>query len=339
MYHPPPAHRRAGAIQHAQQRAALIIIAQRANQFQIAPGGQIDADKFAIVEPRQLRKMRQLVFLIFLQIGQRRARRTNSRGQIIAAEALQRQRLEMPGQFFISIIIGKLPALPAGDENIGIQQNFLPQPIRVFFGNENLRRFDIQNRFAQTAFRCFYRHLADKKFSGGNIHLRQPGGLLQRMNRQQKIITAARQQIIRQNTARRHDFGDLTLHHHFCQLRIFHLLANRHAMAGANHFREIRVQRMMRKSRQRHFRRLAVRPRGERDAQHLAGGFGIVVKHLIKIAHAKKQHRVFMLRLDREILPHQRRGQIVFVDLTFFFCNVQILNLFKFPISFFFERG
>lgn len=57
-----------------------------------------------------------------------------------------------------------------------------------------------------------------------------------------------------------------------------------------------------------------MRPRRKREAEHFAGGFGVVIKHLIKIPHAKKQDRVFMLRLDRQILPHQRRRQVVLVN-------------------------
>jgi hypothetical protein len=36
-----------------------------------------------------------------------------------------------------------------------------------------------------------------------------------------------------------------------------------------------------------------------------------------------------VLRLDRQILPHQRRGQVVFVDLVFL---IGVLQCFRFPI-------
>ena len=92
------------------------------------------------------------------------------------------------------------------------------------------------------------------------------------------------------------------------KLRIFHLLANRHAKAAPDEAGQIGVRRM-----HGHAAHLDRPPgvlaaMGQRDVERRRRRIGIGEKHLVEIAHAKEQQRVRVLRLQREPLRHRGRG-------------------------------
>src|SRR5258708_3202805 len=48
--------------------------------------------------------------------------------------------------------------------------------------------------------------------------------------------------------------------------------------------------------------------RGEREVEQARGALGVVVKHLVEIAHAVEEQHVGVLRLDAQVLLHHGRG-------------------------------
>jgi hypothetical protein len=69
---------------------------------------------------------------------------------------------------------------------------------------------------------------------------------------------------------------------------------------------------------------------GECDLQNAGCGFGIVIKHFVKIAHPEKQNGIGVFLLDAPILLHH--GSIVWCDFKTFSQNAHIvyeLQVFK----------
>src|SRR5262249_31690146 len=58
---------------------------------------------------------------------------------------------------------------------------------------------------------------------------------------------------------------------------------------------------------QRHVGCSTVVARRQRETEHPRCSLGVVVKHLVKLAHAEKQDRVLVTALDLAILLHERR--------------------------------
>ena len=90
-------------------------------------------------------------------------------------------------------------------------------------------------------------------------------------------------------------------------LRIFDLLADRDAKALLHEPAHVVARRFHRNAGERHFGRAAVVARRQREAEHARRRFGVVVEHLVELAHAKKQDRVLMATLDLPVLLHERR--------------------------------
>ena len=90
--------------------------------------------------------------------------------------------------------------------------------------------------------------------------------------------------------------------------RVLKLLAHRHPVALPDQALEILVCRMRRHPAHRNIFALMLAAPGQGNAQRLGGGGGIVEKQLVEIAHAVKQQRAGMGRLDLEILRHDRTG-------------------------------
>src|SRR5262249_34199016 len=58
---------------------------------------------------------------------------------------------------------------------------------------------------------------------------------------------------------------------------------------------------------ERHFGGRTVVPRRQCQTEHARRRFGVVIKHLVKLAHPEKEDRVLMTTLDLPILLHERR--------------------------------
>mgnify|MGYP006993158041 CR=1 FL=1 len=90
-----------------------------------------------------------------------------------------------------------------------------------------------------------------------------------------------------------------------------------HALPGADQFRKIGVDGMVREAGQFDVRGRAVGPARQRDAEYLAGLDRVLAERLVEVAHAEQQDRVAVHRLDAVVLLHQRR-----LDIFGFFCQV-----------------
>ena len=92
----------------------------------------------------------------------------------------------------------------------------------------------------------------------------------------------------------------------FATLRILDLLADRDAIALLHEPAQILLSRAHRHSGERYLRRAAVVARRQRETEDARGRLGVVVEHLVEVAHPEEQDRALMPRLDLPVLLHQR---------------------------------
>ena len=117
----------------------------------------------------------------------------------------------------------------------------------------------------------------------------------------------ALEQVVRKRGAGRHRLHHLAADDAFRLARIFHLFADRDPVSLLDEPPEIFGERLHGHAGQRHFRRAAVVPRRQREAEFPRRDLGVVVEHLVEVAHPEHEDGVGVLRLDLLVLLHQRR--------------------------------
>ena len=132
------------------------------------------------------------------------------------------------------------------------------------------------------------------------------------MQRDQQVVAAFIQQRLVGQGAGGDDASHLPLHWPFAGSGIAYLFADRHRQTEFHQLGQIVFHRM--KGDARHWNRLARRlaARGEGDIKQFGGANGVVIEHLVEIAHPVEQQNAGMLGLDAQVLLHHRGvgGQI-----------------------------
>ena len=130
----------------------------------------------------------------------------------------------------------------------------------------------------------------------------QPHGVARRHGRQ-KVARPRIEQGIVGDGAGRNDARHLAAHQPLGQLGVFDLFANGRPQSGGDQLAQVAVQLVIGKAG--HGRGvLALLAAGQREVEHAGGRLGIVVKHLVEVAHAKQQQRVGTRPLRFLVLLH-----------------------------------
>jgi hypothetical protein len=152
------------------------------------------------------------------------------------------------------------------------------------------------------------RETADQaQFARREIRRRDPHLATQRVERAEIVVAPDIQQVVAERRARRDRLDHGALHDPLREPRILDLLADRHAVSLLHEATQVLRGRLHRHAGQRHLRRAAVVPRGQREVQRARRHLGVLVEHLVEVAHPEEQDRVGMPRLDLPVLRHQRR--------------------------------
>ena len=128
-----------------------------------------------------------------------------------------------------------------------------------------------------------------------------------RADRADEVVARAVEQVVGERDAGRDRLDHLAAHDALRELRILHLLADRDAEALLHEPAHVVARRLHRDAGERHVRGAAVVARRQREAEHARRRLGVVIKHLVELAHAEKQDRVLMPALDLAVLLHERR--------------------------------
>ena len=122
-----------------------------------------------------------------------------------------------------------------------------------------------------------------------------------------EVIARSVEQLVREGDARRNCLYDCATHDSFRELRILHLLADGDTIALGHETAQIFGPCLHRHARERYVGGTAIIARGERESEHSRGGLGVLVEHLVEVAHAEEKDRALMPRLDLAILLHHGR--------------------------------
>ena len=91
------------------------------------------------------------------------------------------------------------------------------------------------------------------------------------------------------------------------QLGVLDLVADRHAHAGGDELAQVAFQLVVGKAG--HGDRVgALVAAGQGQVEHAGGRLGVVVEHLVEVAHAKQQQRIGARPLRFEVLLHHGGG-------------------------------
>ena len=148
---------------------------------------------------------------------------------------------------------------------------------------------------------------ADGEIAGGEIQRREGPAGAHRLDAGQYAVPIRRKEIVFRQRAGRDDPLHAPPHRPFGGGRIADLLADGHGAAFLHQLGKVAVHRMERHAGHRNGLASRTPARREGDVQQAGGLFGIVVEQLVEIAHAVEEKRIWMLRLDAQILLHHGR--------------------------------
>src|SRR5512143_837109 len=149
-------------------------------------------------------------------------------------------------------------------------------------------------------------NLRHEEVARRDIEERKPVTVLGRIEGREVVVVFSIEQVGIKNGSRRYHPNHLALHDALRELRVLHLFADRDLEAAPNKLRDIAIDCVIWEAAERRLNALRFVAGSKRDLKHFRGGDRILVEHLVKLAHAKKQDGVQVLTLDLAVLFHER---------------------------------
>ena len=255
--------------------------------------------------------MARLTMLGELEVIEDRSGRRDRRRHLLDAESFERRSAELGEQLVAGRILGEHPRV----EPIGIvlRSESLGKLALVSFLIDHFLRGQVGQQLVDVGAVAPGR----EKLAGRQVEECDAGALVREVHGGEESVFLARQDVVAQRNARRDEFDDAPLDDFLRRFGVLELFADCHALPGADQFRKIGVDGMVREAGQFDVRGRAVGPARQRDAEYLAGLDRVLAERLVEVAHAEQQDRVAVHRLDAVVLLHQRR-----LDVFGFFCQV-----------------
>ncbi len=210
---------------------------------------------------------------------QQRTGRNLSDCQFVDSKPLQRVRPEVVGQQFIGKISLEYPVVYPRDVEVGIGSVGVALPL---FRQKQLGRLQARQKLGVLV----VIGLCQVKFSRRHIGIGNGPRSALPENRHQIVVPLMVEKLVGHCGSRRYNFGDLAFDDLTLRLRllgVLRLLANRNTITAADELRQVAVECMERKARQRCLI-TAVISAGKRYSKLTAHGDGVVGERLIKIA-------------------------------------------------------
>ena len=143
-----------------------------------------------------------------------------------------------------------------------------------------------------------------KKLTGRYIEKSYTTSCFTEMNSGKKVVFLIRKYIVVYGHTGGNQFGNTSLNKFLGSFRVFQLVANGNSSSGTNQFRQISVERMVRKSSHLHRFTLSVSPFSKCDTQYFRSCYGIFRICFIKVSTPKQHYSIGMFRLQLKILFH-----------------------------------
>ena len=301
------AHRRQRAVDDVGE-AALLACAVRGEELQVADRELIDPHVIVLVDARERGDVSRLAVLGELEVVENGPGGRNAAREVVHAETFQRLGPELPAKFPAIDLLREDPLV----ETVGVEPRpeSVGETVLVAALVDHLFGLKIGDELVRVAVRA----LGHVELPGRDVEKRHARRPTAEIDRGDIVVLLVGQNVVTQNDARRHQFDDTALDQSLDQLGVFELLADRHALASPDEFRQVGVDGMVGKSRQLHVGRRTVRTARERDAQNAAGLDRVVAERFVKVAHTEEQNGVGMHGLDGVILLHQGRFDVFFFN-------------------------
>lgn len=297
------AHRGLGLVQHGDQAAGAVSVAQGFEQFEVAAGDLIQLHEVfqgVVAEPGDVAE-RHLVEA--LHIGQGRSRGCSAEAFVVGAEGLQGVHAKVFFEHSGGFRGPELPVVENGERGLIFQLEAFDHVLAGHAVHDDLGGFEAQQFVGE--FKA--PELRETEIPGGEVQAGQAGavGGFLVVDGTEKVVGGAFDQGVVQNRARGDDLDHLAFDQPDRLFGVFGLLADHHFQPGLDQFVQIVFQRVIGKPGQGNGVFAVFIPRGEGDVQGFGGGVGVVEKGLVEIAHAKEDQLVRMFVLDLlKLLEH-----------------------------------
>ena len=303
----PGAHRGSASVDYAHQRNPFSADSG-CEYLQIPQGELVHPHELVPVDPGQGADVPQARVLRLLQIDHQRPGRTDAQREAVHCESLQRIDAELLLQPLRGRLVDEGPFLDGGHVEL------LPEPLLDPFLVSPLHYDLLRMQGRKQGADVVQLSLGDLELAGGDVQKGCPALILFEAQAAEEVVLLLVQQLLVEGDARRDEFRHSALYEFLSEFRVFQLVADRHLVAGADQFREVGVDGMVREAGHVHEPLVPVGLPGQHDAQHLADQHGVVGIGFIEIPHPVEEHRFGVLRLHREKLLDQRS---VFENLSF----------------------
>lgn len=153
-------------------------------------------------------------------------------------------------------------------------------------------------------------HLGHAKFTRGHINVRHTCPLAILCDRSEVVVLTGTQKRRFGGGARRHNPREFPFYELLGETRIFHLIADRHAVTALNEPGDISLGGVIGNAAHGDGLTFLLVTGGQCDLKFPRGGDGIFVEELIEVTEPEHQQGIGSLLFDRVVLPHQRRRSV-----------------------------
>ena len=297
------AHGCGGAVEHVQQAALLAGAPHGLGQLQAAARGGVQHQVALAVERLHFADVAQGGALGLLQVADEGAGGGQRGAHALQAEAVQAPHAEQVEQAAAPLVAGELPGRPPGHHaalrQMG-QGGVLGVALRL--GQQALGGRDALEAFRQGV----GGGLLDLEAAGRDIHPGQAGAPLGKGDRRQEVVGPAVEYLLLGQGAGGHDAGDVALDEALRLGGVLHLVADGHAVAGADEALDVAVGGVVGEAGHRDGVRALVAA-GERQAEHARAELRVLEERLVEVAHAEEQDGLLVPLLEGQVLLHHGR--------------------------------
>ena len=247
------AHGRDGAVDDIEQRFAVFL--HRLKELKRADGELIQPHVFLFLQALERRNMIDIRVLRQLQILHDGTRGDDAFLEMLYAEAFQRLGTEMLQQLLPGVLLREHPVVELEDRELRAEILFKLLALRLVV--EHLFRREVANELLHIVVGA----LSGEKLTRGDVEETDTAGCLAEVDRCQEVVLLIVQHIITHGDSWRDELRDASLYHlvHLCEpllafyhgtflLRVFELVAYRHAFSGADKLRQISIEGMVREA-------------------------------------------------------------------------------------------
>jgi len=227
--------------------------------------------------------------------------------EMLHTEPLEVFHLEMLQQLLAGGAFGKHPVVQLEGKELVAEitlEHAAFAPLK-----EHLLRGKVVQQLVHMVERAFGR----EKLARRDVQKRHAARPLAKVHGRQEVVLTVVEHVVVDGDAGRHQLGDAALHQLLGQLGIFQLVADGHALAGADELGQVRVEGMVGETGHLDGLFLAVGTLGQGDAQYLGSHDGIGRIGFVKVSATEQHHGVRVLGLEVEKLFHHGGKDNIFV--------------------------